>query len=103
MIGFQNLQFDQDIFLRTNSLALTPIMICAYLTIYERENIVTFPEQNSPFLLQHIELPPDESIIIPIDRCGDESSSPINTRSKSFHMVYTDRRKMHQPVDRICK
>mmetsp|Transcript_17556 Transcript_17556/g.37962 ORF Transcript_17556/g.37962 Transcript_17556/m.37962 type:complete len:321 (-) Transcript_17556:54-1016(-) len=103
MIRLQYLQLDQHILLRSHTLSLTTIMIRTNLPIQDGINIVPLPKQYLPLLPQHIKLPSDKCIIIPIHGCSNKRPPPINSTSKPLHMLHPNGRKVLQPMNRIGK
>mmetsp|Transcript_19660 Transcript_19660/g.44897 ORF Transcript_19660/g.44897 Transcript_19660/m.44897 type:complete len:689 (-) Transcript_19660:85-2151(-) len=94
----QDLQLDQDVFLRSNTFSFRPIVIGANLSINQGENVVAFSEQNLVLFAEGFELPANEGIVIRINSRRNERSAPIDTGTKISKVFNSDRREVFQPM-----
>ena len=77
-----HLHLDSSVFLRSVALAILTIVVHARLAILRAVNRVPLAELDFAKLVQLVDLPPHEGVVVGIRGRGQEGSAPVDTRSK---------------------
>lgn len=80
--GLNSLHFDESKLLRAYAFSTGPIMIHAWLVVKRRENGETLSKFDLVPLLESVEMPANEGVIIRVGISGDKRATPINLSSK---------------------
>ena len=75
-----DLHLDSCVFLGSQSLTLRTIVVHTRLAVLWAIDSISFSELDFAHIVQLVHLPSDEGVVIWVDVCGQERSTPINTR-----------------------
>jgi hypothetical protein len=77
-----NLHLQRGVFLWTDTFAVLPVMVHAWLTVLGTVNGITFTELDFSEFVELVDLPADKSIVVGVGVGRKEGTTPVDTRTE---------------------
>ena len=78
-------------------------MICTRLIFNSRKHSRPLSKIDDPLCFEFFELPSNKRVIIRVNICGNEGSSPVNANTEHFEILFRNLWKVIAPVFRVLE